>query len=140
MAQRILVALGLCDVELGILFVDNATIQELNRHYLGRNRPTNVIAFPMEGGEFSAFNPFLLGDVVISVETAYHQARDFSLTRAQTLILLMIHGILHLAGYDHERSKKRAREMERKERELLRMVQRDFPLRSSQRGPRRKTV
>lgn len=123
-----MVDLGFHDVELGILFVDDAAIQELNRRYFGRNRPTNVIAFPMREGEFSVLNPHLLGDVVVSVETAYRQAKDFCLSRAETLILLIIHGILHLAGYDHERSKKRAREMESKERDLLRMLRRELLL------------
>lgn len=130
MARRILIALGLRDVELGILLVDDLAIQELNRRFLRRNRPTNVIAFPMQEGEFSVLNPHVLGDIVVSVETAYREATDFCLSRAETLTLFMIHGILHLAGYDHERSKRRACEMECKERELLRMVRREFSLRS----------
>lgn len=135
MAQRILVALGFDDVELSILFVDDAAIQKLNRHYLGRNHPTNVIAFPMREGEFALLSPHLLGDIVVSVETAYRQAKAFSLTRSEALIFLMIHGILHLAGYDHEGSKSGAREMASKERELLGMVRRRFSVRLPTRPP-----
>jgi probable rRNA maturation factor len=137
MVRRILIDLGLCDVELGILFVDDPAIQELNRRFLRRNRPTNVIAFPMQEGEFSVLDPHLLGDVVVSVETAYREAKDFCLSRAEALTLFMIHGILHLAGYDHEKSRKMAREMELKENELLKMVHREFPLRSPKKIPSR---
>jgi len=112
--------LGLSEVELSILFVDDARIQELNRQYLGRDRPTNVIAFPMKEGEFSVLNPHLLGDLVISVDTAERQCSQFGLGRMQTVILLMIHGILHLVGYEHEGTRKGAREMALKQRELLR--------------------
>jgi probable rRNA maturation factor len=124
MVRRILIDLGLCDVELGILFVDDPAIQELNRRFLRRNRPTNVIAFPMQEGEFSVLNPQLIGDVVISVDTASRQSELFGLTPEKTLILLLIHGILHLVGFDHERSKKEARDMRTKEKELLELATR----------------
>jgi probable rRNA maturation factor len=89
------------DKEIGILFVDDRQIRELNQRYLKRDRPTNVISFPMAQGEFSEINPQLLGDVVISVETAVREAEESGLSLEEEVAFLLIHGILHLTGYDH---------------------------------------
>jgi len=121
-AQRILTELGLLEVELSLLFVNDLQIQALNRRYLCRDRPTNVLAFPMRGGEFSTLHPHLLGDLVISVETAKRQSNRFGLNEMQMVILLMVHGVLHLIGYEHEGSKKEAREMALKQKELFQYV------------------
>jgi probable rRNA maturation factor len=119
-AQRILADLALPDAELSLLLVDDAQIQELNRQYLRRNKPTNVLAFSMGEGEFSTLHPNLLGDLVISVETAWRQSNRFGLNEMEMVILLMIHGILHLIGYEHEGTKKGSRAMAIKQRELFR--------------------
>jgi probable rRNA maturation factor len=121
-AERILTDLSLTEAELSILFVDDPYIQELNRNYLHRNKPTNVIAFPMGKGEFASLHPQILGDVVISVETALRQSGRFGLTGAEMVVFLMIHGILHLIGYEHEGSRKAAREMAAKQKELFQQV------------------
>ena len=110
------------DAELGILFVGDAQIQDLNRRYLHRDKPTNVIAFPMQEGKLAGLHPSLLGDLVISVETAKRQSRAFGLSDRGMITLLLTHGILHLLGYEHEGSKKKAREMALKQKELLRNV------------------
>ena len=109
--QRVLAELGVPDAELGILFVGDAQIRDLNRRYLNRDTPTNVIAFPMQEGEFSGLHPSLLGDLVISVETASRQSHGFGLSERGMIALLLIHGVLHLLGYEHEGSKKKAQEM-----------------------------
>ena len=114
--------LNLKEAELSILFVDDLYIRELNRNYLHRNKPTNVIAFPMGKGEFASLHPQLLGDLVISVETALRQSPQFGLTGMGMIVLLMIHGILHLVGYDHEGSRKEAREMTMKQKEIFQRV------------------
>jgi probable rRNA maturation factor len=118
-AQRILTELGLLEAELSLLFVDDLQIQELNRRYLRRDKPTNVLAFPMTQGEFPTLHPHLLGDLVISVETVKRQSNRFGLNEMEMVILLTIHGVLHLTGYDHEGTKKEAREMALKQRELF---------------------
>jgi probable rRNA maturation factor len=118
--QRILTELGLLDAELSLLLVDDARIQDLNRRYLNRDKPTNVLAFPMREGEFSTLHPQLLGDLVISVETAKRQSNRFGLDEMEMVILLMVHGVLHLIGYVHEGTKKGAREMALKQKELFR--------------------
>jgi probable rRNA maturation factor len=118
-AHQILVALGLRESELSILLVDDSKIQELNRRYLHRDRPTNVLAFPMRKGKGPALHPDLLGDLVISAETAQRQSNRFGLNDLEMIILLLIHGLLHLAGYEHEGTRKGAQEMARKQKELL---------------------
>ncbi len=107
------------DAELSISFVDDARIQELNRRYLGRDRPTNVLAFSMREGDFPSLHPHVLGDVIISVDTAQRQSDRFGLSHMEMVVLLMIHGILHLLGFEHEGTKKGARQMALKQRELL---------------------
>jgi probable rRNA maturation factor len=121
-AQRILTELGLPNAELSLLLVNDAQIQALNRRYLRLDKPTNVLAFPMREGEFSVLHPQLLGDLVISVETARRQKKRFGLDEMKMVTLLMIHGILHLLGYEHEGTKKGAREMAIKQKELFRCV------------------
>jgi len=119
-AKKILTELALPDAELSILLVDDVQIQELNRRYLNREKPTNVIAFPMGKGEFPVLQPHLLGDLAISVEKANRQSNRFGLDHAGMITLLMIHGILHLLGYDHEGTRKGGQEMAIKQKELLR--------------------
>jgi probable rRNA maturation factor len=114
--------LGLLEAELSLLFVDDLQIQTLNRRYLHRDKPTNVLAFPMRKGEFSTLHPQLLGDLVISVETAKRQSNRFGLNEMEMVILLMVHGVLHLIGYEHEGTKKGDREMAAKQKELFQQV------------------
>jgi probable rRNA maturation factor len=111
------------DGEISILLVDDPQIATLNQKYLDRQGPTNVIAFAMREGEFSHLSPHLLGDVVISMDTAAREAQEADLSRERRFNELLIHGILHLFGYEHEDSEKEARRMEEKNRELLEMIQ-----------------
>ena len=121
-AQAILDALGSPDSELSILFLDDPQIAVLNKNYLQREGPTNVIAFPMREGAFAEINPDLLGDVVISLETAEKEGLAAGMSMKDRLGELMIHGILHLFGYDHEASETEAMRMEAKSRELLKQL------------------
>jgi probable rRNA maturation factor len=121
-AQAILDALGSPDGELSILLLDDPQIAVLNKDYLQREGPTNVIAFPMREGAFAEINPNLLGDVVISLETAAKEGLAAGVSMEDRLGELMIHGILHLFGYDHEISETEAGRMEAKSRELLEKI------------------
>ena len=123
--QVILSALDFPDGEISILLVDDPQIATLNQKYLDRRGPTNVIAFAMREGEFAHLTPHLLGDVVISVDTAIREAHDAGLKQTRRFNELLVHGILHLFGYDHEESEKEARRMEEKSRELLEMIEND---------------
>lgn len=115
--------MGSPEAELSILIVDDAFIAELNERFLHRSGPTNVIAFPMRAGDFSDVSPQLLGDVVISVETARREAAAARTALTRRLDELLIHGILHLCGYDHERSEKEFARMQAKSDELLKVVE-----------------
>ena len=104
------------------MIVDDAEIAELNQRYLQRSGPTNVLAFPMQEGEFAAISPHLLGDVVISADTAAREGREAGIPMVDRLMALLIHGVLHLLGYDHEADPEQAREMDVKSRELLALL------------------
>ena len=114
--------MGSPDSELSILFLDDSQIAVLNKNYLQREGPTNVIAFPMREGAFAEINPDLLGDVVISLETAEKEGLAAGMSMKDRLRELMVHGILHLFGYDHETSETEAMRMEAKSRELLKQL------------------
>lgn len=109
--------------ELSILIVDDSQIATLNKEYLKREGPTNVIAFPMHEGDFSDISPQLLGDVVISIETAYQEGKMTGISTEERFTQLIVHGILHLLGYDHERTEEEALRMEIKSNALLKLIQ-----------------
>ena len=90
------------DRELSLLLVDNKEIKDINRQYLNRDCPTNVISFSQIEGEFGNLNPKILGDIVISVEKAQSDADEGGLSLEDGIDYLFIHGILHLTGYNHE--------------------------------------
>lgn len=110
------------DAELSILIVDDQQIARLNQQYLNREGPTNVIAFAMQEGPFTDLAPDLLGDVVISVETAHREAKNAGLGMATYFDQLLIHGILHLLGYTHENDRFEAHRMEQKANEILKFI------------------
>ncbi len=114
--------MGSPDSELSVLLLDDTAMAGLNQHYLNREGPTNVIAFPMTEGEFSGITPGLLGDVVISLDTAAREAEAVELSISSRFKELLIHGMLHLFGYDHVAEEARARRMEEKSRELFEKV------------------
>ena len=105
------------NVELSLALIGNAEMQKLNAKYRRINRPTDVLSFPME--EKLLQETQLLGDVIISVEQAAEQARERRRTLDEEMTTLLIHGIVHLLGYDHERSAKDARIMGRLEKKIL---------------------
>lgn len=121
-ARVILDALGSPEAELSILFVDDAAIAQLNRQYLSRSGPTNVIAFAMREGEFADVSPQLLGDVVISLETAEREGNESGIALEDRLDELLVHGILHLFGYDHEKNTADARVMAEKSAALMELI------------------
>jgi len=88
------------NAELSIVFCDDDFIQKLNNHHLGKNRPTDVLSFPMDEEEFET-EVRLLGDIVISVESATRQAAKLHHSVALEVVFLLVHGFLHLMGYDH---------------------------------------
>jgi probable rRNA maturation factor len=118
--SKIMKDLNCSDMLISLLFVDDNEITEINRRYLNRDYPTNVLAFPLAAGEFGNINPNILGDIVISVDTAYKDACESGIELNDELAFLMIHGVLHLLNYDHENaSHRKTQQMKKKERELF---------------------
>ena len=111
------------EAELSILIVDDQQIAQLNHQYLNREGPTNVIAFPMRQGPSSDITPNLLGDVVISADTAKREAKSAGISAQHRFDQLLVHGTLHLLGYDHEHSASEASKMEKKAKELLQLLE-----------------
>jgi probable rRNA maturation factor len=114
--------LGCPEGELSLVIVDDTEIAALNRQYLNRSGPTNVISFAMREGAFGGVHPELLGDVIISAETARREAEAAGMTTEARLAELLVHGVLHLFGYDHETPTADAAAMEAKSVELLAML------------------
>jgi rRNA maturation RNase YbeY len=120
-AGRLLGRLGLADAELSILLVSDREMRRLNRRYRGADRPTDVLAFAQREGAGGAPDR-LLGDVVISVDRARRQAAARRHPLGREGERLLVHGLLHLLGYDHERSSAEARRMRRRELVLARWL------------------
>jgi probable rRNA maturation factor len=120
LANTILDAVGESNAELHIELIGDHRMQRLNREYRGKNVPTDVLAFSQR--EAPGRRSSLLGDVVISVHTALRQANARHHSVDEELAVLLIHGILHLCGYDHERGEPEARRMRRRELILRRLV------------------
>ncbi len=108
--ESILLFLGCENQELSVLLANDRKIRTLNKQYRGQDRATDVENKP---------NSHLMGDVVISTVTAKRQAAEHGLTLEEEIALLLIHGILHLLGFDHERSDEEACHMKQKTRELF---------------------
>jgi probable rRNA maturation factor len=119
-AERMLEHLGLGERELSVLLTDDRRIHRLNRDYRSKDRPTDVLAFAMGEGEGPGADE-LLGDVVISLETAARQAAARRRAPLDEVTHLLAHGVLHLVGYDHQTDAEH-RAMERAARGLLAAV------------------
>lgn len=125
-ARRLLGAIGDERAGLSLSLVDDAAIRVLNREYRGRDAPTDVLSFALEDEIELAERERLLGDVVISIETARRQAAAYDAPLQRELYRLLIHGLLHLKGHDHERAAER-RVMEREERRLADAISLPWP-------------
>ncbi|MBI5196902.1 MAG: rRNA maturation RNase YbeY [Nitrospirae bacterium] len=132
------------EAELSILFVGDKKMQELNAAFRDVNRATDVLSFSQQNsdelrvksdelrrkkkssGPFTCHPPLFLGDIVISIPTAVRQAKISGAGLYDEIYRLMVHGILHLLGYDHEKSCCRARSMKKKEREVFNAIKKIF--------------
>jgi probable rRNA maturation factor len=116
--------LGYPKAELSLVFTDDEHIAELNRRYLNRDGPTNVLAFPMTDGTQGELETSMLGDIVISLDAATRDAQELQESFEGTVERLLIHGLLHLLGYEHEGSAQEAQRMEEETERLLDMIER----------------
>jgi len=132
-AERVLIAQGVSsEAELGLVIASQERIQQLNRDYLGRDRPTDVIAFPLlpessVGGDLLPFVPppdgvSHLGEVIISYPQAVVQAEEQGHSIKKEITILIIHGILHLLGYEDEKPGLK-RQMRAREKEILSCIE-----------------
>lgn len=122
LAQAVLRDVGESSAELGLSLVGDRRMRRLNREFRRKDRTTDVLAFATREARLphrSRLVTGLLGDVVISIPTAMRQARNGQRSLDQEIVVLLVHGILHLCGYDHERSETEARRMQRRERAIL---------------------
>lgn len=125
MAERMLSALGLDDAELSILLTDDPSMRVLNYEHRGKDRPTDVLAFPLGRRRAATIGvPRLLGDVVISIDTAARQARGRRRDLIDEIRFLLAHGLLHLLGFDHATPTQKRR-MDAQTRWLVRAVDHD---------------
>jgi len=108
-------ALDVKNKEISLLFCEDSVIKDLNRQYRNKDYPTDVLSFESDEGDY-------LGDLAISLDRAVQQATDFEVPFDMELKRLLIHGILHLLGYDHERSQEDEQIMIRMEEKVMRMV------------------
>lgn len=111
-SESALRGLGYGDCELSVLITGNDEIRALNKEYRKIDKATDVLSFPME-------DPEMLGDIVISYEKTLSQAKEFRVTVDEELGRLLVHGLLHLIGYDHVKGGRQAKEMREKEGEVM---------------------
>jgi len=109
------------EAQVSILFCEDAYIKRLNREYRGVNASTDVLAFSMHEGRFPKVHSEILGDVVISLETASRQTKRYRHSLNKEIALLVVHGILHLLGYDHLKKKDKEK-MRKKEQQILAVI------------------
>ena len=121
-ANRILSALGYTESELSVLIVDDIEMAGLNLQYRQTDHTTDVLSFPMLEGEFAEIAPEMLGDIVISADTAAAMSEQTGTSLESILHLLLIHGVLHLLGFDHETGQTGATLMKAKTEEILTML------------------
>jgi probable rRNA maturation factor len=119
-ALKVLEVVGQSQAELSVALVNNREIRKLNAKYRQKDYPTDVLSFSAANG--LPIDVRLLGDVVISIEKAKEQAKQRGRTLTEETTTLLIHGVLHLLGYDHERSAKDARTMGALEKKIYRAL------------------
>ena len=115
------------DAEVSVTFCDNEYIRKLNSAYRGKDKPTDVLSFPLyDNGDFTVsecISGAVLGDIVISLERAREQAEELGHGFLREVAFLAIHSTLHLLGYDHERSEADDEAQCRAQREIIEKVE-----------------
>jgi probable rRNA maturation factor len=125
LAQRVLSAVGEAQSELSLDLIGDRRMQRLNREYRKQDRTTDVLAFSTREADVPTRHVCRtspLGDVVISLPTAIRQAQAVNRSVDEELAILLVHGVLHLCGYDHERNVREAERMSRQEQIVLRRI------------------
>ena len=113
--KKIAEYLNIKEKNIVIILTDNNQIQKLNKDFFNKNKPTNVISFPFD-------EEYFLGEIYISVDYAANEAKEWEVSFFYEIMYLIIHGILHLSGYDHVNSEDEAEIMEQKEIEIIKYL------------------
>lgn len=134
--ERLLEAVGEVHSSVSVSFVGDTAMRKLNKEFRGKDAATDVLSFPLYGAPAQAPSPEgalksmrperLLGDIVVSLDTASRQAAQYDATLENEVRRLLIHGLLHLLGHDHERDDERIA-MEREERRLAEAIALPWP-------------
>jgi probable rRNA maturation factor len=122
--RKLLSITGQQNAEVSVLLVGDKAMRSLNRRYRGKDRTTDVLSFPLREGRFTRIQPHILGDIVLSLPAAARQAKAAGEPCHAEIGRLLVHGYLHLLGYDHERSSAEASRMDGRERRLRKALQR----------------
>jgi probable rRNA maturation factor len=122
--RKLLSLTGQQNAEVSVLLVGDKAMRSLNRRYRGKDRTTDVLSFPLREGRFTRIQPHILGDIVLSLPAAARQAKAAGEPCHAEIVRLLVHGYLHLLGYDHERSIAEASRMDGRERRLWKALQR----------------
>lgn len=125
LAERVMSALGESRSELSLELTGDRRMRRLNREYRNKDQPTDVLAFPIREAVMPRrVRPVIqmLGDVVISLPAAVRQAKEAERSVDDELAMLLVHGVLHLCGYDHERNPREAARMSRREQALFHLI------------------
>jgi len=120
---QIMAYLGCPEQELSVVFGSDRLLQELNHTYRHKDCPTNVLAFPQSPTYAGEPASTMLGDVIVSLPTAAREAHHLQQALEERVVYLLLHGILHLLGHDHEGSAAQRRRMEALERQVLAHLQ-----------------
>ena len=116
------------DAEVSVSFVDNETIHKLNLEYRGKDKPTDVLSFPMTDGDEEeddidlSTGAVMLGDIIISAEKAMEQANEYGHGIEREICFLAVHSTLHLLGYDHETSEDDEKYMNQTQESILQKI------------------
>ena len=119
---RILLMEQIPDAEIGLVFVNNRRIRQVNHDHRQINQATDVLAFAMREGIGGELHPNFLGDVMISLERTESDARRYGRDYSSQLLTLLIHGTLHLLGYDHTRSLAEEERMQTRENQIYNAI------------------
>ncbi len=118
--SKMLSYLNIENAEISLTLVDDETIRTLNREWRGKDKPTDVLSFP--AGEVPGYRYRVLGDIIISVPYTKKQAEEIGVSFKEEIVRLIAHGLLHLLGYDHEKSEKEAKLMFDKQEKLIKHI------------------
>lgn len=114
--------LSISNADLDVSFVGDLAIQKLNKKFRKKDKPTDVLSFPLYEAKEARKGNLFLGDLVISLPTTQRQAKEYQKTFQEELYFLIVHGVLHLLGYDHEKTEREAKIMQNLEKKILRKI------------------